>query len=228
MHIDILTLFPEMFKGPFDESIIKRAREKLLVEINIHNIRDYSHDKHRTVDDRPFGGGPGMVLKPEPIFECIEKLKKRNSRVLFMTPQGKRFDQRMAVALSKEKHLIILCGHYEGVDERIRDALITDEISIGDYVLTSGVLPAMILVDAVVRLVPGVLGDTESSKVESFSQNVLDYPHYTRPEVYREMKVPDILRSGNHQQIEKWRKEKALERTKKIRPDLLKNKNGTD
>ena len=221
MIIDVLTLFPGMFRGPIDESIIKKARDRGLVQLNIHDIRDYTHDKHRTADDRPFGGGPGMVMKPEPIFECIEKLRKEKSRMIYLTPQGTKFDQALARRLTREKHLVLLCGHYEGVDQRVRDVLVDEEISIGDYVLTNGALPAMVLIDAVVRLLPGVLGDADSAARDSFSQRVLDYPHYTRPEVFREMKVPEVLLSGDHQRIDRWRKQQAKNITKKVRPDLL-------
>ncbi len=221
MIIDILTLFPGMFRGPFEESIIQKARERDLVRINIHNIRDYTHDKHRTADDRPFGGGPGMVMKPEPIFECIEKLRTEKSHVIYLTPQGRRFNQALARKLVRETHLLLLCGHYEGVDERVREALVDEEISIGDYVLTTGAVPAMIVVDAVVRLLPGVLGDAESAVQDSFTENLLDHPHYTRPEIFRGMRVPEVLLSGNHQRIAEWRREQALKRTKKRRPDIL-------
>lgn len=221
MKIDILTLFPNSFAGPLDESMIRIAREKNLVEINIVNIRDYSRDKHKKVDDRPFGGGPGMVMKPEPIFECVESILTEESRVILMTPQGRLLEQEIVKELSREKHLIIICGSYEEVDQRVRDALVNDEISIGDYVLTNGSLPAMVLADSVVRLIPGVLGDAESAKFESFTENLLDYPHYTRPEIFRGMKVPEVLLSGNHKIIDEWRRQKALEKTKKVRPDLL-------
>jgi len=221
MRIDILTLFPNAFTGPLDESMIKIARERNLVEINIVNLRDYTHDKHRTVDDRPFGGGPGMILKPEPIFECIDDINAEESRVVLMTPQGRLLNQELVREIAKEKHIIIISGSYEDVDQRVRDALVDDEVSIGDYVLTNGSLPAMVLTDCVVRLVPGVLGDDESAQFESFTENLLDHPHYTRPEVYRGMPVPEVLLSGNHQAIAKWRRRKALEKTREVRPDLL-------
>ncbi len=221
MRIDILTLFPELFRGVFDESIVKRAREKGLVEIHVHNIRDYSHDKHRKVDDRPFGGGPGMILKPEPVFECVEKIGPEGCPLIYLTPQGERFSQRKAEELSRRERLVLLCGHYEEIDERIRVALVGEEISIGDYVLSNGEIPAMVVVDCVVRLIPGALGDAESAKEESFANGLLDYPQYTRPAEFRGMKAPEILLSGNHPEIRKWRKKMALKRTKKVRPDLL-------
>ncbi len=221
MRIDILTLFPEMFRGPFDESIVNRAKEKRLIEIYIHDIRDYTHDRHRKVDDRPFGGGPGMVFKPEPVFECVEKIGAEDCPLIYMTPQGEPFTQKKAQKLSRRERLVLLCGHYEEIDERIRTALVGEEISIGDYVLSSGEVPAMVVVDCVVRLIPGVLGDSQSAEEESFANGLLDYPHYTRPAEFRGMKVPEVLLSGNHQEIRKWRKQMALERTKKVRPDLL-------
>lgn len=226
MRIDIITIFPKMFSPVLNESIIKRAQAKGLVKINIHNLRDFSLDKHRKVDDRPFGGGPGMVFCPEPIFRAVEsiknsRLKTQNSKVILLTPQGRKLDQQLARELSKCKHLILICGHYEGVDERVRQKLVTDEISIGDYVLTCGELPAMVLIDAVVRLIPEVLGKSQSTHFESFSQGLLEYPQYTRPAVYRGLKVPKILMSGNHKLIARWRKEKAIEITRKKRPDLL-------
>ena len=219
MKIDILSLFPDMYIGPFSESIIKRAREKNIVEINIHNFRDYTEDIHGNVDDTPFGGGSGMVLMCQPIFDCIKSLKKDNSKVIMMTPSGKVYNQKLAYDLSKEKHLIILCGHYEGFDERIR-SICDMEISIGDYVLTGGELPSMILVDSIVRLIPGVI-DTDSSKYESFNNNLLDYPVYTKPRVYNEMEVPEILLSGNHAKINEYRYNEQIRKTKELRPDLL-------
>ena len=221
MRIDILTLFPGLFRGPFDESIVARAKGKGLVEVYIHNIRDYTYDKHRKVDDRPFGGGPGMVFKPEPVFECAEKIGAEGCPLIYLTPQGEPFSQRKAQELSRRKRLVLLCGHYEEIDERIRTALVGEEISIGDYVLSNGEIPAMVVVDCVVRLIPGVLGDSQSAKEESFTSGLLDYPHYTRPAEFRGMKVPKILLSGNHEEIRKWRTQMALERTKKVRPDLL-------
>lgn len=227
MRIDIITIFPKMFAPVLNESIIKRAQAKRLIKINIHDLRDYTDGKHRKVDDRPFGGGPGMVFRPEPIFRAVEsiknsRLKTKSPKVILLTPQGKRLDQRLAKRLSRSKHLILICGHYEGIDERVRQKLVTDEISIGDYVLTCGELPAMVLVDSVVRLIPKVLGKDESTHFESFSQGLLEYPQYTRPAVYRGMQVAKILLSGNHRLIAKWRREMALKVTKKKRPDLLK------
>ena len=219
MKIDILTLFPSMFEGFVNESIIKRARDNKFVEINIHNIRDYSKDKHKKVDDYAFGGGCGMVLMPQPIFDAIDELKTDNSKVILLTPQGYRYNQKMAYDLSKEKHLILICGHYEGFDERIR-SLADIEISIGDYVLTGGEIPCMAITDSVVRLLDGVIKE-ESHKLDSFNNNLLDYPVYTKPVEYRGMKVPDVLLSGHHANIEKYRLEEQIKRTQERRPDLL-------
>jgi tRNA (guanine37-N1)-methyltransferase len=221
MKVDVLTLFPAMFAGPLDESIVQRARTSGLLELAIHNLRDYTHDRHKTVDDRPFGGGPGMLLKPEPIFEAVEKLAQENTRVILLSPAGRKFDQAVARELAGHAHLLLICGSYEGFDERIRESLADDELSIGDFVLTNGALPAMVIIDAVTRLIPGVLGDDESSHDESFSHGLLEYPHYTRPAEFRGMKVPDVLLSGNHAEIAKWRVEQARLRTKERRPDLL-------
>ena len=263
MRIDILTLFPDMVKGPLKESILKRAQEKGLVKINVLNIRSFTHNKHRTADDASYGGGAGMVLKPEPIFEAVESLIKqappRNcraisgtkvpeislkfqgassklqapskdkglkpvacdlQRIILLTPQGKRFDQGMAKRMAKEKHLIFICGHYEGIDERVK-RIVTDEISIGDYVLTGGELASLVVIDALVRLIPGVLGKEESIICDSFYSGLLDYPHYTRPEEYRGMRVPKILLSGDHKRIASWRRKEALRMTLEKRPDLL-------
>ena len=222
MKVDVLTLFPAMFAGPLDESIVQRARTGGLLELAIHNLRDYTHDRHKTVDDRPFGGGPGMLLKPEPIFEAVEKLASENTRVILLSPAGRKFDQAIARELAGHAHLLLICGSYEGFDERIRESLADDELSIGDFVVTNGALPAMVIIDAVTRLIPGVLGDDESSHDESFSHGLLEYPHYTRPAEFRGMKVPDVLLSGNHAEIAKWRVEQARLRTKERRPDLLK------
>jgi len=222
MKIDVLTLFPAMFAGPLDESIIKRARQKGFLDLKIHDLRDWTHDRHRTVDDRPFGGGPGMLLKVEPLFEAVESLQREKTRVILFSPAGRKFDQGIARELAQQEDLLLITGHYEGFDERVREALADDELSIGDYVLTNGALPAMVVVDAVTRLLPGVLGDDESSHDESFSHGLLEYPQYTRPAEFRGMKVPDVLLSGNHAEIEKWRREQAELRTKKNRPDLLK------
>ncbi len=224
MKIDVLTLFPEMFSGPLDESIIRRARESGRLELRIYNLRDWTHDRHRTVDDRPFGGGPGMVLKPEPIFEAVESLATEQTRVVLLGPAGRRFDQTIARELTQYENLLFICASYEGVDERVREAVAHDELSIGDYVLTNGNLPAMVIIDAVARLLPGVLGDDTSAHDESFSHGLLEYPHYTRPAEFREMKAPEVLLSGNHAEIEKWRHEQALARTAKMRPDLLEKK----
>jgi len=221
MRIDVLTLFPAMFAGPLDESIVKRARETGLVDLKIHNLRDWTHDRHKTVDDRPFGGGPGMLLKPEPLFEAIGSLKRQKTRVILLSPAGRQFNQAIARELAKEDDLLLVTGHYEGFDERVREKLADDELSIGDYVLTNGALPAMVVIDAVVRLLPGALGDDASAHDESFSAGLLEYPQYTRPAEFRGLKVPDILVSGNHAEIEKWRREQAKARTKKRRPDLL-------
>ncbi len=214
-----------MFAGPLDESIIKRARNKGLLELNVHDLRDWTHDRHRTVDDRPFGGGPGMLMKPEPIFEAVESLRRDETRVILLSPGGRKFDQQIARELAQQKDLLLVTGHYEGFDERLRQRLADDELSIGDYVLTNGGLPAMVVIDAVTRLLPGVLGDDESSRDESFSHGLLEYPQYTRPAEFRGMKVPDVLISGNHAEIEKWRREQAKLRTKERRPDLLRPDN---
>ncbi len=227
MNIHILTLFPGMFESFLSHSIMKRAVEKKAVGITVHNLRDYTHDRHKTCDDRPFGGGPGMLMKPEPVFEAVDKLfgrKKfgRNLRFIYLSPQGKRFDQATARQFACSKELVFLCGHYEGVDQRVVDKLVTDEISIGDYVLTQGELPAMVVVDSVVRLLPGVLGSEDSKEFESFTTNLLEYPQYTRPAVYRGLEVPEVLLSGNHRRITEWRQEQARHQTSKRRPDLLK------
>ena len=223
MKIDVLTLFPEMFAGPLDVSVVARARKAGLVDLNVRNLRDWTHDRHKTVDDRPFGGGPGMVLKPEPVFEAVEALADEQTRVVMMAPTGRAFTQAWARELAAEPHLLILCGSYEGFDERIR-TVIDDELSIGDYVLTNGGLPAMVVIDAVTRLIPGVLGDDESAADESFSHGLLEYPHYTRPAEFRGMKVPEVLLSGNHAEIEKWRREQAKRRTSERRPDLMRKR----
>jgi tRNA (guanine37-N1)-methyltransferase len=219
----VLTLFPGMFAGPLDESIVQRAREAGLLDLQIHNLRRWTHDVHQTVDDRPFGGGPGMVLKPEPIFEAVEALATERTRVILLTPSGRRFEQAIARELAAHEHLLLVCGAYEGFDERIREALADDELSIGDYVLTNGALPAMVIVDAVTRLLPGALGHQQSAAEESFSPGGpgLEYPQYTRPAEFRGMKVPAELLSGNHALIERWRQEQALQRTRERRPDLL-------
>ena len=220
MLIDILTIFPNMFKNIFDESIIKRAKEKNKVVINIHNFRDYSLDSHHKVDDVAYGGGAGMVLMPQPIFDCVLSLKKDYSKVILLTPSGIPYKQKMAYDLSKEKHLIIICGHYEGFDERIRK-IVDLEISIGDYVLTGGEIPAMVLVDTITRLLPGVINE-QSHLEDSFNDNLLDYPTYTKPRDFKGLKVPDILLSGDHKKIEEYRHKESLKKTEEIRPDLLK------
>ena len=217
MKVDVLTLFPAMFAGPLDESILRRARESGRLEMALHDLRDWTHDRHRTVDGTPYGGGPGMVLKPEPIFEAIDELANDTTQVVMLTPQGEPFRQVTARRLSAHEHLLLLCGSYEGFDERIRTR-VHHEISIGDYVLTNGALPAMVVIDAVTRLLPGVLGDDASSVEESFSENTLDYPQYTRPAEYRGLEVPEVLQNGNHAAIEQWRRE---QRTSERRPDLL-------
>ena len=222
MKIDILTIFPDMFTGPFENSIIKRARESDLVHIDIHDIRDFSTNKHKKVDDYPYGGGAGMVMKPEPIFAALEHIGcNQETEIIVLSPQGRQFTQDQAAALSQKERLILLCGHYEGIDQRVYDYFNTVEVSIGDYVLTGGEIPAMVITDAVVRLIPGSLGKEESHLNDSFQDGLLEHPHYTRPQEYRGLEVPDVLLSGNHQEIEKWRKEKSLENTKRKRPDLL-------
>ncbi|WP_044893790.1 tRNA (guanosine(37)-N1)-methyltransferase TrmD [Bacillus alveayuensis] len=224
MRIDILTLFPNMFSGVFSESILKKAQEKQAVSLNVINFREFADNKHKTVDDYPYGGGAGMVLKPEPIFAAVEHLTQNSAtqpRIILLCPQGERYTQKKAEELAKEKHLIFICGHYEGYDERIREYLATDEISIGDYVLTGGELGAMVIVDSVVRLLPGVLGNESSPVLDSFSSGLLEHPHYTRPADFRGMKVPDVLLSGNHKLIAEWREKESLRRTYLRRPDLL-------
>ena len=228
MRIDILTIFPKMFEPVLNESIVKRAQTKGKVKIQVHDLRNFTLDKHKKVDDRPFGGGAGMVLCPEPIFRAVEAIRrvarssKRATKVILLTPQGKTLTQALAKNLSKHKHLILICGHYEGIDERIRQYLVDEEVSIGDYVLTGGELPAMVLVDAMVRLVPGVLGDKNSLNFESFEGNLLEHPHYTRPADFKDCKVPAVLLSGDHKKITEWRQQQALRRTQQRRPDLLK------
>ncbi len=221
MRVDIITLFPDSFFGPFDESIVGRAREQRLVDINCVNLRDYTHDVRKTVDDKPYGGGPGMLLKPEPLVEAVRDLRKEDTVVILTSPQGTVFTQKVAQELSEKKHIVFVCGHYEGVDERVRQTVIDREYSIGDYVLTSGNLAAMVMVDSVVRLIPGVLGSAESQIEESHSDGLLEYPQYTRPADFEGLKVPDVLTSGNHKAISQWRCEKSLERTKERRPDMI-------
>src|SRR2546430_7896114 len=236
MRIDIVTLFPEICRAPLSESIMKRAQENRIVELHIHKLRDWTTDKHHVVDDAPFGGGQGMVMKPEPIFTAVEDLKKtpnvqrptsnaelQGPKVILMSPAGRKFDQQMANEFSREAHLIVICGHYEGIDHRVIENLVDAEVSIGDYVLTNGAIAAVVLVDAVVRLLPGVLGDDQSAADDSFSAGLLEAPQYTRPAEFRGWKVPDVLLSGNHAEIAAWRKEEALRRTRENRPDLLDN-----
>ena len=234
MKIDIITLFPDMFTGPFDASIIKRAKERGLVEINIHNLRNWTKDKHKTVDDRPYGGGAGMLLKVEPIDRALDALKRKTKseerKIILLDPGGKKYDQVAAEKLSRLDNLILICGHYEGVDHRIREHLIDEELSVGDYILTGGEIPAMVIVDTVTRLIPGVLEKVEATQSESFSSlstnhpsptTLLEHPQYTRPENFKGWKVPQVLLSGNHKEIEKWKKTQAMQRTKNNRPDLL-------
>ncbi len=221
MRIDVLTLFPGMFAGPLDESIVNRAREAGLLDLQIHDLRRYAHDRHKTVDDRPFGGGPGMLLKPGPVFEAVEDLATEQTRVVLLTPAGRKFDQNIAHELAAYPHILLVCGSYEGFDERIREQLADDELSIGDYVLTNGALPAMVIIDTVTRLLPGALGDNESAREESFSNGLIEYPQYTRPAEFRGWKVPEVLLSGHHAEIAKWRLEQARLRTEQRRPDLL-------
>lgn len=225
LRFDIITIFPEMFSGVVNESIVKRAQEKKRVVIRIHDLRDYTHDNHRKVDDRPFGGGPGMVMMPEPIFDAMKKIKgAKKAHVILTCAGGTQFTQIKAQELSKKKNIIMICGHYEGVDERVREELVDESISIGDYVLTGGELPAMVMIDAITRLLPGVLGKEESLTFESFQNGLLEYPQYTRPADYKGKKVPKVLLSGNHQDIEAWRQSQALKRTQKYRPDILKGR----
>ena len=237
MQFDVFTLLPEVFPSYLDTSILNRARQKGLIDVRVHNIRDYTHDKHHTTDDTPYGGGGGMVMKPEPIFEAVESVlgfttpptqpfdmaqdKPVTIPVILLTPQGRVFTQRVAEELSRYEHIALLCGRYEGVDERIREHLVTDEISIGDYVLTGGELPALMVIDAVSRLIPGVLGDPTGAEDDSHSMGLLEYPHYTKPPEFRGWKVPDVLASGNHARIDEWRREQALTRTFHKRPDML-------
>ena len=219
MKFDVLTLFPDMFKS-LDESVIGKAIEKKLIEINLINIRDFSKDKHKKVDDTPYGGGAGIVLMPDVVYDAYSSVKDENAKVIYLSPQGKVLNQNKVKELSKENHLILLCGHYEGIDQRVLDEIVDEEISIGDYVLTGGELPAMVLIDSVSRYVEGVLSE-DSTKEESFSNNLLEYPQYTRPEEFRGRKVPEVLISGHHENIKKWREQKSLEVTKQKRPDLL-------
>lgn len=229
MRIDVLTIFPQLFDVPFSFGIFKRAIGQNLVSINVHNIRDFTHDKHHTVDDYPYGGGPGMVLKPEPVFEAVAAVKAQIAQeaggvttpVILLTPQGRLFNQQIAMELSGHHHLVLICGHYEGIDERVVEHLVTDEISIGDYVLTGGELPALVVIDAVLRLLPGVLGSADSAQEDSHVNGLLEYPQYTRPADFRGWPVPDVLLSGNHAQVARWRREQVVRRTLERRPDLI-------
>lgn len=221
MRIDILSLFPRIAEAAFGESILRRAREKGLATLNSYNLRDWAPDKHKTADDLPYGGGPGMVLKCEPIFPAVEALRTPGSRVVLMSPAGRRFDQSMAGELARAEHLILLCGHYEGVDQRVIEHLVDEELSIGDYVLTNGAIAAVIVADALVRLIPGVLGDAASATDDSFAKGLLEFPQYTRPVEFRGWRVPEVLLSGHHAEIARWRREQAMEKTRRVRPDLL-------
>lgn len=222
MRIDLISAVPDLLRSPLDHSIVKRARDGGYLEVNVHNLRDYTHDRHQKVDDTSYGGGAGMVMQAPPIFECIESLQRERTydRVIFTSPDGKPFKQEDANRLSMEGNLLILCGHYKGVDQRVRDVLITDEYSIGDYVLSGGELPALVIVDAIARLIPGVLGDAESALEDSFMDGLLGYPVYSRPEEYRGLRVPEVLTSGHHKKIKEWRFQQSLERTRERRPDL--------
>lgn len=225
LDIDVVTIFPDFFKGPLDESLIKKAQEKDLIRVQVHDLRDYTHDRHNTVDDKPFGGGPGMVMKPEPIFECVEKIRAkalpagRQGWVILMDPQGEPLTQKLAKKLAGKKHLVLICGHYEGVDQRVKDHLVDQEISVGDFITMGGEAPALCLLESVTRLIPGAIGNKESLAEETFEEG-LEYPQYTRPRIYRGWKVPDVLASGHHAEIKKWRRETAREVTRKKRPDL--------
>jgi tRNA (guanine37-N1)-methyltransferase len=221
MQIDVITIFPAMLDGFLGASMMKRASQLGAVQFRTINLRDFTSDRHHTTDDRPFGGGPGMVMKPEPLFQAVESVQTPASRVILMTPSGQPFRQARAEALAREQHLVFICGHYEGVDERVREGLVHEEISIGDYVLTNGVLPAAVVIDAVVRLIPGVLGGEGAAEQESFSTGLLEYPHYTRPAEFRGHKVPEVLLNGDHGEIARWREEQARQRTRERRPDLL-------
>lgn len=228
MRIDVVTPFPEMLNDFFRSSILKRAQENKIIRINVWDLREFTSDKHKTVDDYPYGGGPGMILKPEPIFRAVDAILDETNgnspRVILMSPQGEKYTQKKAQTLAEEDHLIFLCGHYRGVDERVIEALVTEEVSIGDYILTGGELAAAVVIDSVVRLIPGVLGDSDSAEGDSFSRGGLDHPHYTRPAKFRGMRVPDVLLSGHHEKIDAWREDRANKETAAKRPDLLKNK----
>ncbi|HKF96497.1 MAG TPA: tRNA (guanosine(37)-N1)-methyltransferase TrmD [Gammaproteobacteria bacterium] len=223
MRFDIVTIFPEIFRGVFDFGIIRRAVQAGLIEIKLHDVRDYTYDRHRQVDDRPFGGGAGMVMKPEPLFRAVEAITHGavDASTVLLSPQGRLFDQRVAEEFSRRAQVVLICGRYEGVDERVVEHLVSDEVSIGDYVLSGGEIPAMVVLDAVTRLIPGALGCEQSAEAESFADGLLDFPHYTRPSEYRGMRTPDVLSSGNHAEIKAWRRRKALEKTLRRRPDLI-------
>ncbi|MEC7839285.1 MAG: tRNA (guanosine(37)-N1)-methyltransferase TrmD [Chlamydiota bacterium] len=220
LRIDILSLFPDYFKGPFDESIIKRAKDNGIIDINLVDIRDFADNKHNRVDDRPYGGGPGMVLMPEPVSKAIRSVKTQEAKVVYLSPQGKPLTAKVARELSTCQHLVLLCGHYEGIDQRVIDSDVDEEISIGDYVLTNGCLPAIVVVDALVRFIPEVLGHEDAASEDSFENGLLDCPHYTRPVEFEGVEVPQVLRSGDHKKIEEWRYNQALSKTKRVRPDI--------
>lgn len=225
MRIDVVSGFPEVLRAPLNESILKQAQKRIDLQIVLQDLREFTTDKHRTIDDTPYGGGPGMILKPEPLFTALEKIfqetgDRAESRVIFPTPQGQQFTQQLAEEFAGESHLVFICGHYKGVDQRVIDAWVTDEISMGDFILTGGEIPALLMIDAIVRLLPGVLGDIESARTDSFQDGLLDCPYYTRPENFKGMRVPEVLLSGNHAEIERWRMEQRLSRTRERRPDL--------
>ena len=220
MEIDILSLFPEYFRGPFDVSILKRAREKGLIHMHCLDIREFAEDKHRKVDDRPYGGGPGMVMMPGSCIKAIRSVKRKDSHVVFLSPQGKVLNAKTCQRLAEKSHLILLCGHYEGIDQRVIDSEVDEEISIGDYVLTNGCLAAIVLVDTVVRFIPGVLGNEDAASLDSFQEGIFEGPHYTRPEEFEGLRVPEVLLGGNHKEIDKWRKQQGLEKTRQVRPEL--------
>jgi tRNA (guanine37-N1)-methyltransferase len=218
LEIDLVTIFPKFFQGPLEESLIQKAQDKGLVKFRVNNLRDYTHDRHKTVDDKPFGGGPGMVMKPEPIFECVEKIRKKGW-VVMLDPQGEPLSQKGAKRLAAKKHLILICGHYEGVDQRVKDQLVDQEISVGDFITMGGEAPALCLIESVIRLIPGVIGNQESLTEESFEEG-LEYPHYTRPRDFRGWQVPEVLVSGNHKEVKKWRAQMGRKLTQERRPDL--------
>ncbi|NMA04034.1 MAG: tRNA (guanosine(37)-N1)-methyltransferase TrmD [Clostridiales bacterium] len=235
MIIKVMTLFPEMFLGPLDNSIVQRAKEKDIIDLEYINIRDFSDNKHKKVDDYPYGGGPGMIMAPQPIFDCynyvinmLDLKESEKPRVIYLSPKGKVFNQQMAIEFSRERHIIMLCGHYEGVDQRVIDEIITDEVSIGDYVLTGGEIPAMVLIDSITRLLPGTLSQDQCYEDETFHSGLLEYPQYTRPASFRGLEVPDVLISGHHKKIDEWRRKESLKLTYKRRPELLKNIKLTD